>query len=423
MRRTERLKALKVARESTPGMYADGKGLYLQVQAGGNGISKSWLYRYFDPARGRERYMGLGSYPATSLVDAREKAAEQGRLRERGIDPIAHRDTQRAAQRVADAKAMTFDQCRDAYIAAHRSGWRSAKHAGEWLKTLKRYVTPVFGNLPVQSIDVALVTKVLEPIWSTKPETAGRIRGRIETVLDWAGARKLRQGENPARWRGHLDKLLPSRKKLRKIKPVKHLAALPYDELGAFMSELHQRPGVSARALEFTILTVARTAEVLGAQWSEVDLQAKVWTIPAERMKGNREHRVPLSDAAVAVLTRMEKVRQNAFVFPGGRRDALAHTALWLCLGRMGRSDITVHGFRSTFRDWAAERTNFQREVAEAALAHMVGDETERAYRRGDLFDKRRKLMDAWAAYCEKLILAVGQVVTLPFSRALRDSG
>jgi len=265
MRRTERLKALKVARESTPGMYADGKGLYLQVQAGGNGISKSWLYRYFDPARGRERYMGLGSYPTTSLVDAREKAAEQGRLRERGIDPIAHRDTQRAAQRLANAKAMTFDQCRDAYIASHRSGWRSAKHAGEWLKTLKTYVTPVFGNLPVQSIDVALVTKALEPIWSTKPETAGRIRGRIETVLDWAGARKLRQGENPARWRGHLDKLLPSRKKLRKIKPVKHLAALPYGELDAFMSELHQRPGVSARALEFAILTVARTAEVLGA--------------------------------------------------------------------------------------------------------------------------------------------------------------
>jgi integrase len=324
---------------------------------------------------------------------------------------------------------MTFDDCSAAYIAAHEAAWRNAKHRQQWTNTLRTYVTPVFGKLPVQSVDVALVLKVIEPMWVTKPETANRVRGRIETVLDWAKARELRTGENPARWRGHLEHMLPAKSKVRK---VKHHPALPFNEVGAFMTSLRKRPGVAAAALEFVILNATRTTETLGAAWPEVDLQAKLWIIPGERMKGGEEHRVPLSNAAVAVLKRMQSVRQGDLVFPGGKEGApLSDAAMATVIDRMNAANkesglpiwidprvnrpIVPHGFRSSFRDWAAERTAFPREIAEKALAHIVGDETERAYQRGDLLDKRRRLMDAWAACCAKFETAGADI--LPIAR------
>jgi integrase len=334
-----------------------------------------------------------------SLAEARERAAECRQLRKQGIDPIESRRAAKADRLVAAAKAMTFDQAAAAYITSHRAGWRNPKHAAQWKATLATYASPIIGKLPVSSIDTGLVLQALEPIWATKPETAGRVRGRIEAVLDWTTARGYRTGENPARWRGHLDKLLPARSKVRS---VKHHAALPYAELPAFLGSLREQEGASARALEFTILTAARTNESIGAQWSEFDLSGKVWTAPAERMKAGREHRVPLSAAAVEILRRMENVREGELVFPGDRRAALSNMAMLMLLRRMGREDLTVHGFRSTFRTWAAECTSFPREVIEAALAHLVGDATERAYQRGDLFEKRRRLMDAWGTYCAK---------------------
>jgi integrase len=394
-------------KHAKPGMHCDGGGLYLQAVLGAGGVTrKSWLFRFAE--NGRERQMGLGSLDNVSLAQARDKAAECRRLRQEGIDPIEARDAQRAAAAAENAKTMTFDQCAAGFIAAHRAGWRNTKHASQWQNTLTTYVSPVFRNLAVRAIDVGLVIKALEPIWSTKPETASRVRGRIEAVLDWAAARGFRDGDNPARWKGRLDKLLP---RPSKVRAVEHHAALPYDEISSFMVELREREGVAARAFEFAILTAARTGEVLGAQWSEIDSGAKVWTVPAGRMKSGREHRVPLSGAAVAVLKRMAKAREGDHVFPGDRRATLSNMAFLMLLRRMGRGDLTAHGFRSTFRDWAAERTNFPNEVVEMALAHAISDKTEAAYRRGDLFEKRRKLMDAWAAYCHKSTMHVGKVV------------
>ena len=304
-----KLSARAVANAKRPGLYGDGGGLYLQVSTTG---TKSWLFRY--KIDGRSRYMGLGSLTTVSLAKAREVASECRELRLQGIDPIDHRNGVRAAARLDAAKAMTFDECRDAYIAAHQAGWRNAKHRAQWVNTLSTYVTPVFGKLPVQTIDVALVTKVLEPIWSTKPETASRLRGRIERILDWAKARGFRAGENPARWRGHLDQLLPARSKVRK---VKHHAALPFGEIPQFMIALREREGVAARALEFAILTAARTGEVLGATWDEIDLRTRTWTVPAHRMKGEREHRVPLSDHAVGLLEQHANGEIECIYFSG----------------------------------------------------------------------------------------------------------
>ncbi len=392
-RTVQRLSPVKV-RTAKAGMWCDGGGLYLQCTAGADDrLRKSWLFRY--ASDGRERQMGLGPLDAVSLAEAREKAADCRRLRLAGIDPIAHRDATRMQAALDAAKAMTFDECRDAYIKAHAAGWRNAKHRQQWESTLKTYCSPVFGKVSVQAVDVALVMKAVEPIWATKPETASRLRGRIESILDWAKVRDMRTGDNPARWRGHLDQLLPAPNKVRK---VKHHAALPYPEIGAFMAELRGRDGVAALALEFAILTATRTNEVLGAKWDEIDGQ--VWTIPASRMKAGREHRVPLSDAAMTIIERMKAVRANDYVFPGDRRDMLSNMALLMTLRRMGRGDLTTHGFRATFRTWAAERSQFPREVVESALAHVIGNKVEAAYQRGDLFDKRRRLMEAWAKYC-----------------------
>jgi integrase len=407
-RALSRLKAVTVDKAKTPGLLADGGGLYLRIGPTG---AKSWVFRY--RRDGKLHDMGLGPLHTVSLAEARDKAHECRKLRLDRIDPIEAREASRRAVKLTAASAITFRECAERYIAAHKAGWRNAVHAEQWPQTLGSYVYPVFGELPVQAVDVGLVMKAIEPLWQSKTETANRTRGRIESILDWAKTRGYREGENPARWRGHLENLLPKRSK---VQAVEHHAALPYVEIGAFMAELRQQESVAARALEFTILTAARTGEVRGARWSEIDLDAKVWNIPASRMKANRPHRVPLSDAALAIVKAMAEIRQGDFVFPGTRANRpMSKTGLMLVLQRMGRTDTTVHGLRSTFRDWAAERTSFPAEIAEGALAHLVGDAVERAYRRSDLFDRRRQMMDQWAWFCEGP--AGGEVVPLHASR------
>jgi integrase len=403
--RTGKLTALKTAKVEATGYYGDGGGLFLQVSKYG---SKSWVFRF--KANGRLREMGLGSLDTYSLAEARERARACRKLRDEGKNPIEERNAARLQAKLEAAKAMTFEQCAERYIAAHKASWRNPKHAAQWPSTLATYVNEIFGDLPVAAVDTALVMKAIEPIWVQKPETAGRVRGRIESVLDWATARGHRQGENPARWRGHLDKLLPRKTSVRR---VEHHAALPYAEIGAFTAELRQEEGVAARALEFVILTAARTGEVIGARWDELDLAERLWTVPGERMKAGREHRVPLSDAALAILGELAKARNGDFVFPGGRAGRpLSNMSMLMLLRRMGRGDLTIHGFRSSFRDWAAERTSFPAEVAEMALAHTVSDKVEAAYRRGDLFQKRRQMMDAWARFCTTPHAAGGRVVS-----------
>jgi integrase len=395
-RTTGRLTALKVRQAKRPGMYPDGAGLYLQVTAGG----ASWILRYM--LAGRAREMGLGPLALFGLSEARAKALDARRLRHEGIDPIEVRHAERARVQLDAARSVTFAECAQAYVETHRAGWRNKKHQQQWTNTLKDYAAPVIGALPVQAVDTALVLKVLEPIWTAIPETAARLRGRIEVVLDWATGREYRQGENPARWRGHLDKLLPARGKVRK---VAHHAALPWGDLPGFMESLRGQGGIAARALEFSILTAARTGETLFARWGELNLLDKTWTVPAERMKAGKEHRVPLSPRALAILKEMQRHQQTreSFVFPGPRTGrAIADRSMRQMLARIGRGDITVHGFRSSFRDWAAERTSFANHVVEAALAHAIGDKVEAAYRRGDLFEKRSRLMEAWAEFCAK---------------------
>jgi integrase len=411
---TGKLSARTVATTIKPGLYGDGGGLYLQVGASGG---KSWLFRFM--LAGKARAMGLGALAEVSLAEAREAAAEARKLAKAGTDPIEQRDAQREGARQAAAlvaaKAMTFQQCADAYIKAHAAGWRNEKHRMQWPNTLRDYVYPVFGELPVDAIDLPLVLKVLEPIWNEKTETATRVRGRIEAILDWATVRGYRQGENPARWRGQLSHLLA---KPSKVAVVEHHAALPYIDMGSFMAKLRGRDAIAARALEFAILTAARTGEVIGATWAEFDMDAAVWTVPAGRMKAGREHRVPLSEPALAILRAMAEHGKGAFVFPGGRPGkALSNMGMGMLLRRMERGDITAHGFRSTFRDWAAERTAYPGEVVEMALAHAVGNKVEAAYRRGDLFEKRRRLMDEWANYCGTLPAEGAKVVPLRMAR------
>ena len=348
------------------------------------------------------RDMGLGSAADVPLADAREKAADARKMLSDGIDPIEHRKTARADHALDVAKAVTFETCADAYVAAHRAGWRNAKHSWQWAATLKAHAYPTLGKLPVGEIDVGLVLKVLEPIWKTKTETASRLRGRIENVLDWARVRGYHQGDNPARWRGNLDHLLPKRSKVQK---VTHHPALPYAQVGAFVSDIRKQGGTAARALEFVILTATRTSEAIGAQWHEIDLDAALWTVPADRIKGGKEHRVPLSAPALALIKAQAKTKNGEFVFLGLKRGKpLSNMALLALLKRIGRDDLTVHGFRSTFRDWAAEQTNYAGDVAEMALAHVVSDKVEAAYRRGDMFEKRRRLMADWAKYCSTVV-------------------
>ncbi len=405
-RSINRLSSRSLSSKNKRGRYADGGGLYLQVS---DNEAKSWLFRFM--LNGKSRQMGLGSLHTVSLAEAREEALLCRKQLRDGIDPIDARKLKLGKAQADSAKVMTFKACAEKYISSHSVGWKNIKHVSQWTNTLTTYVYPVFGDLPVQSIDTGLVTKVIEPIWATKTETASRIRGRIESILDWATARKYRDGENPARWKGHLDNLLPKRAKVQKIK---HHAALPYPEIGAFMKTLRQHDAVSASGLEFLILTAARTGEVIGATWDEIDVDKAIWIIPAERMKSEKEHRVPLSSPALAILRRMKEVAVSNYLFPGGKRNnPLSNMAFLQLLKRMGRGDLTTHGFRSTFRDWTAERTNYPNEVAEMALAHAVGDKVEAAYRRGDLFDKRCKMMDAWAEFCSQIAQGGDNIVML----------
>jgi integrase len=400
-RTINRLSHRKVETLKEPGMHSDGGGLYLQVTQGSDGTPrKSWLFRF--AVSGRERQMGLGPLADVPLAEARDLALAAREMCRAGKDPITEREVSRAKASLVAAKSMSFDECATAYIAAHRAGWRNVKHASQWTNTVATYCSPIFGKLPVQLVDVGLVMKAIEPIWSTKPETAGRVRGRIERILDWAKVRGYRDGENPARWRGHLDHLLPARGKVRR---VKHHAALPYSELPAFVAALRGRDAVAARALEFAILTAARTSEVLGATWSEIDLDARLWTIPVERMKAGREHRVPLGNRAVEIIRNMMTTKQNDYIFYGDRRATLSNMSLLMLLRRMGRNDITTHGFRSSFRDWTAEQTNCPSAAAEIALAHSVGNAVEAAYRRKDMLYKRRLLMARWENYCAKPVV------------------
>jgi integrase len=412
MPRTGKLSAIEVAKAKGPAVLHDGGGLYLRVSATG---AKSWVFRFQLDRKRRD--MGLGPFPDISLADARGKASAHRRQRHDGIDPLDAKTAQRQAQRVSVAKGRTFRECAVEFIEKNRAGWRNAKHRQQWENTLATYVYPTLGELPVSAIDAGLVVQVLDPIWAEKPETASRVRGRIEAVLDAATVRGFRQGPNPAMWKGNLAHILPARAKIRK---VAHHPALPFDDMPEFLAALRDRQGMAARALEFAALTAARTGEVLGARWGEIDLDAKVWTVPAGRMKAGREHRVPLSDAGLAVLAQVRPLAlmkdgapdPAAPVFPGPRRALpMSNMTMLMLLRRMKRDDLTAHGFRSTFADWAAERTAYPREVVEMALAHAIENRVEAAYRRGDLFEKRRRLMADWAGFCEAP--PAGEVVPL----------
>jgi integrase len=380
-----RLTARKVEK-AKPGVHMDREGLRLIVGATG---TRKWVFRFM--RRGRSQEMGLGGSDV-SLALARERAADARQVLTAGQNPID-------AARLAKMRRPTFGQVADEFLAAKASEWRNSKHRAQWNMTLEKYAGPLRAR-PVNEIDTAAVLEVLQPLWRSIPETASRLRGRIETVLDAARARGLigQHEANPARWRGHLDKLLPKRQKLTRG----HHAAMPFADVPAFLAQLRERESVAALALEFTILTAARTSETLGAKWTEINLARKLWTVPAVRMKSGREHRVALSNRATAILEALAAAKTGEYVFPGQRLGKpLSSMAMEMTLRRTKAHGVTVHGFRSSFRDWCGEVSTFPREVAEAALAHVAGDQTERAYRRGDALEKRRALMEAWAAYCE----------------------
>ena len=377
---------------TAPGKYTDGRGLILHVVTAER---RNWLLRYM--RAGKERVMGLGSAAVVSLDEARERAQAARKLLAAGIDPIDARQAEQAAAQAEQAKRITFAEAATQYIAAHEAGWRNPKHRQQWRNTLTSYAEPILGAIPVGDIDANLVLRALAPIWHSKPETATRVRSRIELVLDYATARGWRTGTNPAIWRGNLKLMLPARAKVR---AVKHHAAVDWREAPGFMAALRERDGMGARALEFAILTAARSGEVREARWSEIDLTRALWTLPAARMKGGREHRVPLSDAALAVLEAQAKLRDDSgLVFHGHRPGVpMSDMTLTAVLRRMGRGDLTAHGFRSSFRDWVADNGK-PADLAEAALAHAIGDKTVAAYHRSDLFDPRRRLMADWADY------------------------
>jgi integrase len=384
-----KLSIARVKALNEPGRYGDGNGLWLQVSPS---LTKSWLLRYW--VAGKERCAGLGSYPLIGLADARELALKARRgLRIEGIDPIDSKRAARTARRLEQAKAVSFGQCVERYIEAHAPSWKDKKHLAQWRQLEKQ--AKVIWTLPVQAIDTDACLRVLEPLWKTRTVTATRVRGRLESVLAYATGRGLRTGDNPARWRGHLEQMLAAPAKLAK---VEHHAAIHFDAIPEFMGELRAKEGVAARALEIVALTCLRTGEALDATWQEIDLAAKVWTVPAERMKAGKVHKVPLSERAVEILSSLPRVAGEARVFVGVRKGHNEGSLLKLM--RDLRPDATVHGLRSSFRDWAAEKTNHQRDVIEMALAHAIGDAVEAAYRRGDLFEKRRALMNAWASYC-----------------------
>jgi len=409
-----KLKALQVTKAKAPGMYGDGNGLYLQIACGG---SKSWIFRYrfkgHISKRGKPlaREMGLGSFDTFTLSEARERARVQRQLLADGIDPIEARKTKETAAALEKAQQVPFEDCAKEYIRAHRSGWKSNKHADQWTTTLDRWAYPIIGKLAVGGISTDLVLRILvQPIgpekdaptfWEGRTETANRVRGRIETVLDWARAKKLRDGENPARWKGLLDKLLPAKSQ---VAPVEHHKALPYADLPRFMAELRRRDSLSARALEYTILTAARTSDTIDAVGAEIDREEGTWTVPPGRLKGKkgarkRPHVVPLPDRALEIIGAGAK--RSEYLFANEEGQKLSNMAMLELLQGMGfGEDLTVHGFRSTFKDWCSEQTGYPNEMSEMALAHTVSDKVEAAYRRGDMREKRRRLMADWAVFC-----------------------
>ena len=427
-RKCKELSALEVGRISEVGYHHVGgvAGLVLQVSKTG---TKSWLLRVL--VGGKRREMGLGGFPDVTLARARDKAREVREKIDRGIDPLAERRAARDALAAAVASALTFQQAAEKYIAANEAGWKSAKHAAQWSSSLEMYAYPKIGKLPVSAIETAHVVGVLESIWKSRTETASRLRGRMENILDWARVRGYRKGENPARWRGHLDKMLPARGKVQR---VTHHSALDYRDAGAFVAALREVEGMGARALEFAILTAARSGEVRGAAWSEIDTDAGLWTIPAERMKAGREHVVPLSDQALKLLDMLPRMVGCGLIFPSSKCDVLSDMTLTSVIRRMneacektggaGWKDragkvVTAHGFRSTFRDWAGETTASPRDVIEHALAHQLADRAEAAYQRGTLLDKRRRLMADWSRHCSTL-QSTAEVT--PIRRAEKDS-
>jgi integrase len=389
-RSINKLSARAVETVKAPGRYSDGGNLYLSISANGG---RRWVFMYRFAGKQREMGLGSASKAGTSLAKARELAAEARMALAAGLDPLEVRNARMQSERVVPS----FGECAVAYVEAHRKSWRSDKHIAQWTKTLTTHCAQIWG-MRVSEIDTESLLKVLQPVWERLPETARRLRGRIEKVLDAAAVRGFRRGENPARWRGHLQNLFAKPQMLLRA----HHAALPYEQLPEFMAQLRGRQSLAARALEFAILTACRSGEVRCARWDEVDFAKAVWVIPANRMKAGKEHRVPLSDRGVAILTMLQEMRTSDFVFPGNASGRpLSALAMARQLQRINADEVTVHGFRSTFRDWASETTSFPHEVCEQALAHAIGNKTEAAYRRGDLFEKRRKLMEAWADYCQ----------------------
>jgi integrase len=379
-----------------PGLYSDGGGLCLQVSSF---KTKAWVFRYMINKRARK--MGLGDFELVSLKKAREKRSAAYALVKDGIDPIDERAARLAAQAAETAKALTFKECAEGYIEAHKAGWKNVKHAAQWTATLEAYAYPIIGKLQVQDIETAQIEKILRPIWNEKTETASRVRGRVEKVLDRAKALGLRSGDNPARWTGHLSELFPSKSQ---VAPVEHHPAMPYADLPAFMAKLRAKEGSSARALEFTILTAARTGDTIGATRKELNEKDSLWTIPKERVKGKKgarkkDHVIPLSQAALNALP----AEEGDYLFPGGKEGSgLSNAAMSELLKGMGYSPdyATVHGFRSTFKDWCSDMTSFPNEMSEVALSHTVSDKVEAAYRRGNMVERRRQMMEAWAKYC-----------------------
>lgn len=395
-KKIEPMPAVAVARLIKPGKYAVGgvPGLYLEVEKSG---SRHWTLRVM--VGGQRRHIGLGGLPEVSLASARDKAKSVKYIIEAGSDPVEERQARRRKLAEAARRKITFQEAARRYHAAKKAEFKNEKHSKQWISSLEQNVYPVLGKIPVSDIELAHIVDVLTPLWTTKTETASRLRQRIEAVLSWSTVSGYRKGENVARWKGNLDAILP---KPGKVAKVKHHRALPWNKVGGFMAALRKRQGMSARCLEYAILTACRSGEVRHAVWSEIDMEAKVWTIPPERMKAGREHRVPLSDTAINLLKELPRFEGVEYVFPAPRGGALSDMALSMLLRKM-KIEAVPHGFRSTFRDWCSENTAFANEVVEMSLAHAIGNKVEKAYRRGDLFGKRRRLMDAWSKFCDTI--------------------